>query len=161
MTRRNWKSVHPTSLTHAMELCLEYGREKRNLSVDRVADLIGQKSRHTLYKWLSNGRMPALLIPAFENVCGIDFMTRYLAASGRKLLIDIPRGKRVAETEINDLHVSFSEAIKLLIKFYDGKAAANDTLAALNELVNGLVWHHTNVGKAVQPELELNNTGEQ
>ena len=59
MRRRNWKRVNPTSLRHAMELCLDYGREKRNLSVDRVADLMGMPSKYTLYKWLENGRMPA------------------------------------------------------------------------------------------------------
>ena len=61
--KRNWKRVRPTSLLHALELCVEYARDVHNLSVERIADLMGITA-DLLYKWLSNGRLPAMLIPS-------------------------------------------------------------------------------------------------
>ncbi|MCU8084256.1 hypothetical protein [Shewanella sp. SM23] len=65
--RRNWEKVRANNLRHLMALCLEFAREKQNLSVDRVADLMGLPSKWTLYKWLENGRIPAVLIRPFEH----------------------------------------------------------------------------------------------
>lgn len=155
MSRRNWKKVRANSLRHAMELCLEFAREKQNLSVDRVADLMGLPSKWTLYKWLENGRIPAVLIRPFEHACGADFMTLYLAASSNRLVIDIPSGRKATNGEVNELQGSFSEAMGLLIRFYQGQSAATDTISSLNVLMSGIAWHSENVRKAESPELSL------
>ena len=60
MSRRNWKRVTPNSLRDALRLCKDHALEKKNLSVERIADLMGITA-DVLYKWLSNGRMPAML----------------------------------------------------------------------------------------------------
>ena len=152
---KNWKKVRANSLRHGMELCLEYGKEKKNLSVDRVADLMGLSSKWTLYKWMESSRMPAILIPAFEHVCGIDFMTQYLAYSNHKLIIDIPAGKKSKDVTINEVQKSFTDAIGYLIKFYDGKIEADEALDSLTSVIGELAWHHGNVSKANAPELPL------
>jgi hypothetical protein len=36
--RRNWNALQPSSLRQALELCKEYARERRNLSVERIAE---------------------------------------------------------------------------------------------------------------------------
>ncbi|MCL1162493.1 hypothetical protein L2728_11475 [Shewanella chilikensis] len=155
MAKRNWKKVTANSLRHAMELCLEHARERKNLSVDRVADLMGLPNKWTLYKWLENGRIPAVLIRPFEHACGITLITRYLTASSGQLVIDIPAGKRADASDINALQGSFSDAMGLLIKFYNGQAEADDTLGALTQLMSGIAWHRENVNKSLAPELEL------
>jgi len=155
MSRRNWKKVRANSLRHAMELCLEFAREKQNLSVDRVADLMGLPSKWTLYKWLENGRIPAVLIRPFEHACGADYMTLYIAASSNRLVIDIPNGRKATNAEVNELQGSFSDAMGLLIRFYQGQSAAEDTITALNHVMGGIAWHSENVSKSQTPELAM------
>ncbi|MCU8103485.1 hypothetical protein L5M38_02815 [Shewanella sp. SM101] len=155
MARRNWKKVTANSLRHSMELCLEHGRERKNLSMDRVADLMGLPNKWQLYKWLENGRMPAQLIRPFEYACGIDLMTSYLAVSAGKLVIDIPAGRNATATEINELQGGFSDSMGLLIRFYAGETNANETIGALTNIMGGLAWHRENVSKSQSPELGL------
>jgi hypothetical protein len=155
MARRNWKTVRANSLRHGIELCLEFAREKQNLSVDRVADLMGLPSKWTIYKWLENGRLPAVLIRSFEHACGVDFVTLYIAASSNRLVIDIPSGRKANAGEVNELQGSFSEAMGLLIRFYQGESEANTTINALNNVMSDIAWHRENVRKSDSPELSL------
>ena len=159
MARRSWKRMAPTSLREAMELCLEYGRAKRNLSVDRVADLMGLSSKWTLYKWLENGRMPAVLIRPFEHACGATFVTQYIATSAHKLLVDIPSGRRAGHDDVLALQTGFNEAVNLLARFYEGSASADETMAALTKTMTEIAVHRENVSKAMEPELELFEEG--
>ncbi|MDP2549473.1 hypothetical protein Q8W24_16710, partial [Oceanobacter sp. 4_MG-2023] len=74
MAKQNWKRIQPRSLKHAMELCVDHAKAVKNLSVERIADLIGITSHYTLYKWLDEARMPALMIRPFEHACGVSFV---------------------------------------------------------------------------------------
>ncbi|WP_135456793.1 hypothetical protein [Vibrio echinoideorum] len=155
MARRSWKNVHPNSLRHAMELCLEHARQKKNLSVDRVADLMGQSNKWNLYKWMENGRMPASLIRPFEYACGIELITQYLAASSHKLLIAIPAGRTCEAKDINELQSSFTQSVSLLIKFYSNRENPEETLASLTQVMRDVAYHHENVHRSLEPELIL------
>lgn len=157
MPRRNWKRVHARSLRHGMELCLEYARE-RQLSVDRVADLMGLSSKWTLYKWLENGRIPAILIPSFEHVTGAHFVTDFLTGTARKIPIDIPRGTKPKDMSVAQLQCSFADALTFLVEFYDDRAEAADVLESLSHLLSQVAWHRENVQRADQPELALGET---
>lgn len=155
MSRPNWKRLRPTSFSHAMEMCLEHSRAVHNRSVDRVADLMGLPNKWVIYKWMESGRMPGNLIPAFENVCGIGYVTQWLAQAARKLLIDIPTGRNATAKDIHDLQAVAHDAVGLLIRFYQQQASASETLVALNGLMQDLAWHRINVEKFAQPELAL------
>lgn len=61
MARKVWKKEVPTSLRHAMKLCVEYAKVKRNLSIERIADQMGIANHWTVYKWVGNGRIPTVL----------------------------------------------------------------------------------------------------
>jgi len=158
MTRRNWKRVSPCSLRQAMELCLEFAREKNNHSVDRIADLMGLANKWVLYKWLESGRMPAILIRPFEAACGIDLVTRYIGHSANKMLIEIPTGKRVTASDLNELQASFAGAVSLLVEFYERQKGSDEALAVLTGLLEDVAWHRLNVEKHRQPGLELEMT---
>ena len=80
MTRRNWKRIQPTSLRNALELCKDHAKERHNLSVERVAERMGLTDLWTVYKWIQTGRIPANMIRPYEVACGIDYVTRWLAA---------------------------------------------------------------------------------
>lgn len=160
MSRRNWKKVRATSLRQAMQLCLDFARERHNRSVERVADLMGQTNHWVIYKWLENGRLPAVLIRPFEHACGATFVTDYIASSAHKLLVDIPSGKPACDTDVLALQTQFNEAVNLLARFYRGDAEASDTLSALTAAMSEIASHRANVAQALTPELALFEEGE-
>ncbi len=155
MSIRNWKHFSPTSLRHALEGCKDYAREIKNLSVERIADQMGVVDHWTLYKWIQTGRIPANMIRPFEATCGIDFVTHWLAANNGKLLIDIPTGRTPCGEDMVALQRTATEAVSKLLDFYAGRCDASETLAAIKTGMSGLAWHHKNVEKHLQPELEL------
>jgi hypothetical protein len=138
-----------------MEMSLEHARAKHNFSVDRVADLMGQSNKWVLYKWLENGRLPAVLIRPFENSCGIDLVTRYLGHSANKMLIDIPLGRKASGRELHELQASFAHASGLLVAFYGGDDLSEETESALTALIEDVAWHRANVKQHKQPSFDL------
>lgn len=154
MPRRDWKLVVPASLLDAFRLCKDYARERRNLSVERIAELMGVTA-DALYKWLATGRMPANLIPPYEHVCGINFVSRHLAATGNYLVVPMPTGRLVSPTEIQQLQALLNTAVGKIIEFAAGQAEPEQALAAIQSGMGAMAWHHHNIRKSHQPELEL------
>jgi hypothetical protein len=155
MIRRNWKRIQPTSLRQALELCKDHARERLNLSVESIAERMGLTDHWTLYKWFQSGRIPANMIRPFEMACGIDFVTRWLAASAGKLLIEVPTGRAATPTDIQALQELLNTAIGQLLQFHSGKADAASALASIQQGMEGLAWHKGNVEKHMQPEFEF------
>lgn len=159
MGRRNWKRIQPASFSHAMELCLLHAKERHNRSVDQVADLMGLANKWVIYKWVESGKLPGILIRPFEHACGIDYVTRYIAHSNHKLLIDIPTGRAVTENDIHELQSHFNDALGLLLKFRHGDQNTDETIAAITTVLQDLAWHRGNVEKSAQPELDFEEDG--
>lgn len=155
MSRRNWKRLQPTTLRQAIELCKDYAREVRNLSVERIAELMGEESHWTVYGWLRDGAIPARKIPAFENVCHCNYITRWLAHSAGKMLIDIPAGRMPDAVDVQTLQGLLNGAVGALLAFAQGHSEANQVMGEVTHAMEGLAWHRANVAKAQQPELEL------
>lgn len=155
MSRRNWKKVQPTSLRHALELCKDFARERHNLSVERIAERMGLEDHWGLYKWMQNGRMPAVLIPAYEGACGIDYVTRWFANRDGKLLIDVPTGRNLSSTDVSELQGLLHTAVGALLEFYQQKKPAEQTLADITNALESLAWHRGNVEQHNQPQLDL------
>ncbi len=155
MSRRNWKKVYPTSLRQAMELCKEHALQKKNLSVERIAELMGMANHWKLYRWIAEGNMPAHMIRAFEHVCSIDLVSIYLAHSANKLVLPIPTGRKAQHKEINQLSLFMTETVQQLYLHQDGEQSAEVTIATLTHLMESLAYQRGNVEKEQQPELEL------
>lgn len=159
MTRRNWKQLRPNSLVAALRLCKEYALERKRLSVERIADLMGT-THDSLYKWLATGRMPAILIPAYEHACGCHFATDWLVSAAGRMAIDMPTGRAADQAELVALNSGFAAALQLLTDFYASPAQADTAavLAALSTHIQQVAWHHANVSHHAQPELDFANT---
>jgi hypothetical protein len=155
MTRRNWKKVYPTSLPQAMEMCLQYALEKKNLSVQRVAELMGMSSHWALYKWVAEATMPAKKIKVFEYACGINFVTQYQAHSSNHLLIPMPTGKKANHQEINEVMLDTSVVMSQLFQHAEDGNLHDELMAGLTQLMEGLAYQRGNIEKEQQPELEL------
>ena len=153
MANVSWKNRQPASLQQAMEWCISYARVKHNRSVAHIADLMGQSNKWVIYKWLENGRLPAILIRSFESACGVDYLTRYIGHSAHKLLIAIPSGKKATSKDINQMQSTFSETVALLLKFHEGEADCEAVLASIYLLMEQLAWHRGTLEKHRQPDL--------
>lgn len=154
MTRRNWKHAQPTSLRDALVLCKDFARERHNLSVERIADLMGVGS-DLLYKWLGTARMPVCLIPTYELVCRCNYVSRWLAASSGHLLIAMPSGRAAGAEDIQRLQAFLTKATGSLLDFYNGEGEVDPTLADLRNALESLAWHHGNVASHHAPQLDL------
>jgi len=157
MTPRNWKTAQPSSLSQALEWSIEYARIKRNLSVDRIAEQMGMASngKWTLYKWIVSGKMPIVITPTFELVCGINLVSRWLSASGGKLLIDIPTGRVCEDHDIQQLQTVLHATVGALMNFYAGREDATATMASVHVALENLAWHRRNVQQHATPQLDL------
>ncbi|WP_036203965.1 hypothetical protein [Marinobacter sp. MCTG268] len=155
MARRIWKHERPISLPHGMEMNVHHAKVKGNKGVDRIADLMGMPSHFTLYKYMESGRMPAILIPAFENACGAHFVTQYLASSSNRMLVEIPTGRRVNHKELNEVSAYTNQVMGMLIDFYEGRCEQAEVAGALTTLIEDLAYQRGNVAKYQQPELLL------
>lgn len=155
MRNRQWKSLRPSNLSEAMELCLEYAAAKRRRPVKVLADLMGADVK-TLYRWMADTSMPSNRIRQFEDFCGASYVSEYLCmARGDKVVVDIPAGKKAGVTDLAEIQASCSEAITLLARFYQSGAALDETVAALTTSLTQLAFQRTNVQKAGTPELDF------
>lgn len=156
MSRRSWKSTRATSLLHALRLCKEFAQDRHNLSVERIADRMGA-SHDSLYKWLATGRMPAVLVPAYELACGCHYATDWYAAAAGRLVVPMPTGRGAAQADLLAVNSSCAAALQLLTAFYaePAQADAAATLQALRTHLEQVAYHHHNVARAAEPELEF------
>lgn len=155
MSRRNWKRIQPSSLRHALELCKDFARERHNLSVERIAEQMGLTDHWTLYKWFQNGRIPLNLVPPFEKACGINYASKWLAASTGNLLIEMPTGRKTTPTDMQALQELLNTAVGQLLQFYGGKAEAEETVGTIQQAMEGLAWHRGTVQKTLEPEFDF------
>ena len=155
--RAFWKRYQPTSCRDALHQCKAYAQEARNLSVERIADQMGLPDHWALYKWIESGRFPFVLIPAYESACGINLPSRWLAATQRRLLVDMPVGRAATEDDLVQLGTGFQQAVQLLSDFYKSNGAADPApvLDALRSHLESVAHHHFNVSGFSEPELDF------
>ena len=155
--RAFWRRYQPTSCRDALHQCKAYAQEARNLSVERIADQMGLPDHWALYKWIESGRFPFVLIPAYESACGINLPSRWLAATQRRLLVDMPIGRAATEDDLVQLGTGFQQAVQLLSDFYKSNGATDPApvLDALRSHLESVAHHHLNVAGFSQPELDF------
>jgi hypothetical protein len=151
---RNWTRWRPSNLQEAVEGCVRYAQDKHRLSVDRLADLVGE-SKWTIYKWIESGSIPARKIAGFEAHCRCCFITAYLAASARRMLIELPTGRLPETHDIQELQRICHDAIGSLISFAAGQCGKQETVNALTVAIEHLASERAHVDLNEQPELSL------
>lgn len=157
MSRRDWKRRNPTSLRHAIELCKDYARDVHNLSVERIADIMDEESHWTVYGWIRDGSIPSRKILGYQHACHCDFITRWLAHSAGKLLIDIPPGRLLDGDDTHRLQATLNAAVGALLGFAAGRMDADQVGAEINIALEALAWHRENVARHAEPELEFSH----
>ncbi len=155
MSSRRWKHYQPSNIRRALEGCKDHAKEKYNHSVERIAAEMGLSDHWALYKWIQTGRMPAPMIISYERVCGINLVSRWLAAHTGKILVDIPTGRNASAEDIQGLQQQLHDVTGLLMDFYAHKTNAEDTLAGIQNAMQTLAWHRGNVQQHAHPQLEF------
>jgi len=152
--KRNWKRLQAASLRESFRLCKDHAIEEKRLSVDRLAELMG-KTPDWLYKCMADACMPANLIPMFEAITGADFISRHLAVSAGKLVIEAPIGRQCDATDMQALQEILNLAVGKLLAFHAGKADAEAVITTVTDAMAKLAWHRANAANHAQPELCL------
>ena len=119
------------------------------------AERMGLADHWSLYKWFQNGRMPLVLLRPYELACGVDYVTRWMAASNGRLLVQIATGRKLNHTDVAELHEHFAKALQLMTEFYAKPGDPAETLAALTTHMEHVAWHRQNVAQHANPQLEL------
>ena len=154
MNRRNWKRVHPASVIEALRLCKEFAQEKKNLSIERIADRMGV-THDSLYKWLASGRLPLISLPAFELVCGCHYVSDFLTITAGKLAVDMPTGRTGSTAAMVEFNTGFAEALQLLTNYYASPSDPAEVIAALTRHMADVAYHQANVAQHATPELDF------
>lgn len=153
-TKAAWKRIQPNNMKDALRLNKEYARQFKRLTVPAIAELMAI-SEDRLYKWLSTGDMPVSFIPAYELICGMDYVTQYMGYRSHKLMIEIPTGKNTDELGMAELQQLSADAMSLLIKFYREGESVDIVTSALTRLLAGVAFHRENVIAQSQPGLDF------
>lgn len=154
MSKRNWKREKPYSITKALALTKQHGINEKNMSVERIADRLGENG-DLLYKWIANGTMPVKKVIAFEEVCGINFLTQYLANSQGFLLVKAPSGRKAEHKDLAEFQLFMTEVAALIIRSMQGSCNAQEAIDAIKVLMEDLAFYQKNVAKMGLPQAEL------
>lgn len=155
MRNRQWKSMRPSNVSEAMELCIEFAAEKKRRPVKVLADLMGVELK-TLYRWLAETSMPLNRIRQFEDFCGVSYVSEYLCmARGDKVVVEIPTGKKAAVTDLAEIQASFAETVGRLARFYQSGIALDETVAGLTTTLSHLAYQRSNVLANPTPEFDF------
>jgi len=154
MKPRNWKVWRPQTLQEAVEGCVSYAQHNARKSVDQIADLVAENGG-TIYKWMATGNIPARKIAGFEHACGASYVSGYLAASSRKLVIDLPTGRMPSSADLHGLQEACTAAVGAVIAYAQGKKAADETIDFLTAAIHRLAVERAHVERQSQPELPL------
>ncbi len=158
MPKRIWKSYRPCNLQEAVEACGDWGLDKHNISVERIAERMGLESKWVIYKWQQSGNIPLNKVLSYQFACGgCTFITDYLAHATHKLVISIPTGRKATAEDINQLQQHLSETVTHLLKFQKSQATedAQSAIWAITNAMEDLAWQKSNIEKTAQPELDL------
>lgn len=157
MRKRNWKSQHATSLSEAFDLCVEHAAERRR-PAKVLADLMGVELK-TLYRWLAETSMPLNRVRQFEEFCDARFISQYLCvADGRRVVIEIPTGRRPDVTDLSGLQSAFADAAAVLCRYYASGHEQGEAITALTHAMTQAAYHRENVTKDRVPELLFDDT---
>lgn len=133
-------ACNQADLLAAVDACLAHAKSDLFRSIADVASAMSTNPKHdTVYKWLQTGRLPLAEIPAFEQACGANHVSEYLAACGGYLLIKAPVAQGLPQLEFARVQCQVAKAILATSTALVDAAQAPDAVNALTVAINSLV----------------------
>lgn len=141
-----------TSLREAVDRCTAAADANRR-PAKVMSDLMGVELK-TYYRWLSDLSMPLNRVLQFEEFCGVRCVSEYLCiADGRRVVIEIPTGRRPGVATLAALQSAFAEAAAVLCRYYESGDEQAEAIATLTHAMTQAAYHRENVTKDRAPEL--------
>jgi len=153
-TKAAWRKLTPRNIYEAAEWTAEFGRQHNQMSRERLCDHFGNELS-TTGKWISQANLPMKRIIAFEQLCGINFVSQYLNLAQGYITVKIPTGSRAEHKDLTELQIFMTEIGALLIKGYDGRENPEDVKNGIQTLIADLAFHQKNIVKTTQAQSEL------
>lgn len=145
-----------TSLREAVDRCTAAADANRR-PAKVLSDLMGVELK-TYYRWLSDLSMPLNRVLQFEEFCGARYVSEYLCvANGRRVVIDIPTGRRPAVADLSSLQSAFADAAAVLCRYYGSGNEQTEAIASLTHAMTQAAYHRENVAKDRTPELQFDD----
>lgn len=153
------KSAKATSLDHAIDMTEEFAEQKRMPS-KVMCELMGVEYK-TYRRWMTDGTMPLNRLIQMERLAGCQFISEYLCVfHGGKIVVDMPRGRKVDLEDVSVLQVALAEAVSSILKFYQGDEDVGDVISKINDGISRLAFQRENVQKNNSPELMFGDDDE-
>jgi hypothetical protein len=127
-------------LIAAVNACLTHAKSDLFRSIADVASAMPTNPKlDTVYKWLQTGRLPLAEIPAFEQACGANHVSEYLASCGGYLLIKAPVAQGLPQVEFARVQWQVAKAILATATAAVDAGQTPDAVSALTVAINSLV----------------------
>ncbi|MGQ0711004.1 MAG: hypothetical protein ACT4NV_14805 [Rhodoferax sp.] len=124
----------------AIRDCLDHAKRALYRDVASVAELMGLENKWVLFKWSETGRMPAIAIPAFEEACGSNALSKCLADAGGTLTIPAPTGRLARVTTSAEAHHVTAMAIAKAVSAEIDPSKTDEAVRAINGAIEALAW---------------------
>lgn len=124
----------------AINECLDYAKRVLYRDVASLAELMSLDNKWVLFKWVETGRIPAVLIPAFEAACGCNALSRCLAKEGGSMTIPAPTGRFARVASSTETHLLVTTAIATAIAAEINASKAGEAVRAINGAIESLAW---------------------
>ncbi|WP_257757347.1 hypothetical protein [Burkholderia glumae] len=158
MRKPNRKLRPATSMREALDRCTSTADANRR-PAKVMADLMGVELK-TYYRWMADLSMPLNRVMQFEEFCCARYISEYLCvANGRRVVIDIPTGRRPSVVSLASLQAAFAEAAAVLCRYYTDGSEQSSTIEALSVAIVQAAYHRENVSKDREPEFEFGVAG--
>jgi hypothetical protein len=138
-------------MVKALTLTKEHGKVKKSMSTQRIADRLSTND-DCLYKWLANATMPIGKVIAFEEVCGINFVTQYLAQSQGYLLVPVPSGRKAEHKELNELQLYMTKVLSKIIETNEGQCTSDEAIDSIKVLMQDLAYQQKQCAAQDMPQ---------
>ncbi|MEX3630539.1 MAG: hypothetical protein VB138_14945 [Burkholderia sp.] len=156
MRKPTRKVQSATSLRDAVDRYIA-DADKNRRPAKVMSDLMGVELK-TYYRWLSELSMPLNRLLQFEEFCGARYISEFLCiANGRRVVIEIPTGRRPRVTDLASLQSAFADAAAVLCRYYESGHEQAEAIVALTHAITQAGYHRENVAKDRAPELSFDD----
>lgn len=124
----------------AIRECLDHAKRVLYRDVASLAELMSLDNKWVLFKWAETGRIPAIAIPAFEEACGSNALSKCLAEAAGGLTIPAPTGRLARVTTSAETHLLAASAIAKAVSAEIDHSKTDEAIRAINGAIEALAW---------------------
>jgi len=122
----------------AIAACLRHAKIERCRDIQDIAKAMGLPNHWVLYKWIETARIPALMVPSFEDACGAAFLSQSLAEASGLIAIKAPTAQAATAVDWAQANVLVAKAMADAAASIADPAQWREAIKACNQAMNAL-----------------------